>query len=178
MARVVTEKTFITKAEIAAMVKRLGKQITEDYRGKKILLICALKGAFMFMADLVREIDLPLRVDFMAISSYGNGTESSGVVKILKDCDVNITGCHVIIVEDIVDSGLTMKKLMEMLSTRNPASLELCAAFNKPARRKTDVNPKYIGMNVADEFIVGYGLDFEDYYRNIPEVCILQEEEN
>lgn len=169
------QDTLIRSEEIQEMVQRLGKQITKDYEGKELLLIGALKGAFVFMADLVRAIELPLQVDFMAVSSYGSATKSTGVVKILKDCDTNIEGKHVIVVEDIIDTGLTMNKLLALLQTRNPASLALCSAFDKPSRRQVEVPLQYRGIEVPDQFIVGYGLDFDGKYRNLPEVCVLTE---
>lgn len=170
------ERILIPSEEIQEMVVRLGRQITEDYRGRKLLVIGILRGAFVFLSDLVRAIDVPLEVDFMAVSSYGAGTESTGVVKILKDCDVEITGKDVLIVEDIVDTGLTMSKLIELLQTRNPNSIALCAAFDKPARRKVDVPLKYRGIQIPDEFIVGYGLDCQDFYRNLPDVCVVADD--
>lgn len=176
MAKYVS-KILVPSEEIQQMVQRLGKEITEEYKGKKLLLIGVLKGAFVFMSDLVRAIDIPLQVDFMAVSSYGSGMETSGVVKILKDCDIDISGKHVIVVEDIIDSGLTMTKLMEMLSTRNPASIALCSAFDKPSRRRIDVPIRFRGIEIPDEFIVGYGLDYDGFYRNLPDVCVLAEDE-
>lgn len=172
MAKVVSN-VMISKDEIAAMVKRLGAEISRDYAGQEVLLICVLRGAFIFTADLIREINLPCSVDFIAVSSYGCSTESSGFVKIVKDIEINIENKNVIIVEDIIDSGLTLKKLTNLLSTRNPKSMELCTAFDKPSRRKVDIDVKYCGMQIPDEFIVGYGLDFSELYRNLPEVNIL-----
>lgn len=166
---------LITKEEINSFVKNMGKQISQDYNGKEIFMICVLKGAFIFMSDLVREISVPVQVDFMSVSSYGSGTASSGVVRILRDLDTDITGKHVIIVEDIIDTGLTLNHLKELLYTRNPASIAICAAFDKPERRKVDVKVDYIGMRIPDEFIVGYGLDFNGDYRHLPEVCILED---
>ncbi|HHV42896.1 MAG TPA: hypoxanthine phosphoribosyltransferase [Clostridiaceae bacterium] len=168
-------KILVSKEEIAEMCSRLGKEITEDYRGKQVILICVLKGAFVFLADLIREIDLPCEVDFMSVSSY-SGKHSTGVVKIIKDLDTNITGKHVLIVEDIVDSGLTLKHLRDLLDTRNPASIRICTAFDKPDRRKVEIFVDYIGMEIPDEFIVGYGLDLDQRYRNLPEVAVLNPE--
>ncbi|MDO5732919.1 MAG: hypoxanthine phosphoribosyltransferase [Eubacteriales bacterium] len=168
-------KVLISKSEIEAMVKRLGAEITRDYAGEEILLVCVLKGAFVFMADLLRAIDLPLETEFIATSSYGAGTRSSGVVRIIKDLDQDISGKHVIIVEDIIDTGLTLAKLSEMLSTRNPKSIELCTAFDKPSRRKTDIFVKYKGVSIPDEFIVGYGLDYSGQYRQLDEVYIMRD---
>lgn len=169
--------TLISRSEIEKMVAELGARITRDYAGKEILLIGVLRGAFIFMADLVRQIKLDCKVDFIAVSSYGADTKSSGIVRIDKDVSQNIAGQHVIIVEDIIDSGLTLKKLTELLSTRNPASIALCTAFDKPERRKVDIHVDYSGMVIPDRFIVGYGLDFAESYRNLDEVCILGEDE-
>lgn len=169
-------KILINRKDIDERVKALGKQISEDYKGKEILLVCVLRGAFIFTADLIRHIDVPVSVDFMSVSSYGDSVTSSGIVKINKDLDSEITGKHVIIVEDIVDTGLTLINLKQVLMTRNPAGLAVCAAFDKPDRRKVDVKVDYIGMEVPDEFIVGYGLDYADKYRNLPDVCILAED--
>lgn len=168
-------KVLIEEQEIKKMVARLGAQITQDYAGKELVLIGILKGGFTFLADLARAVDLPLQIDFMAVSSYGLETKTSGVVKITRDADLNISGKHVIVVEDIIDTGLTLNKLMEILSTRNPASLAICAAFDKPSRRKIDLKTKYIGIEVPDEFIVGYGLDYANYYRNLPNICVLED---
>ncbi|MDD2392921.1 MAG: hypoxanthine phosphoribosyltransferase [Eubacteriales bacterium] len=170
------DKVLITRQEIEDMVTRLGAEITNDNKGRKVLLVCVLKGAFIFLADLVRHIDLPLEVDFMSVSSYGNNTDTSGVVRILRDLDTDITGKHVIIVEDIIDSGLTLRHLKELLSTRNPASISICTAFDKPDRRKAEVKVDYRGMIIPDEFVVGYGLDFAGDYRHLPDVCILSDD--
>jgi hypoxanthine phosphoribosyltransferase len=164
---------LITRDEIDKMCQRLGAQISKDYEGKEVILICVLKGAYAFMADLARYITVPLRVDFMSVSSYGSGTRTSGVVRITKDLDSDITGKHIIVVEDIVDSGLTLKHLKELLTTRNPASIALCTAFDKPERRRVEVDVDYVGMEIPDEFIVGYGLDFDGKYRNLPDVSFL-----
>lgn len=164
---------LIPKADIDKMCQRLGSQISQDYAGKEIVLIGVLKGAFVFMADLARCITAPVRIDFISVSSYGSGTRTSGVVRITKDLDSDITGKHIIVVEDIVDTGLTLKHLRELLSTRNPASIALCTAFDKPDRRKVEIRVEYIGMKIPDEFIVGYGLDYDGKYRNLPDVAIL-----
>lgn len=169
----VVKRILIPKAEIDSMCRRLGEQITRDYIGKEIILIGVLKGAFVFMADLARYIDVPCRIDFMSVSSYGSGTRTSGVVRITKDLDSDISGKHIIVVEDIVDTGLTLKHLRELLSTRNPASIALCTAFDKPDRRKVDLEVEYTGLQIPDEFIVGYGLDFDGKYRNLPDVSVL-----
>lgn len=168
------EEILFSEAELEACAARLGTEITKDYEGKSLLVIGILKGSNIFTSDLVRKIDLPLKMDFMAVSSYGNATESTGVVKILKDLDHGIEGRHVLIVEDIVDSGLTLKYLKDVLMTRNPASVKICTLLDKPARRKENITPDYIGFEVPDEFIVGYGIDYADQYRNLPYVGILK----
>ena len=172
MAKYVKE-IMIPREEIDQMCRRLGAQISKDYEGKEVTLIGVLKGAYMFMADLARYITVPVRVDFMSVSSYGSGTKTSGIVRITKDLDSDISNKDIIVVEDIVDSGLTLKHLKELLSTRNPASVALCTAFDKPARRRVDVDVDYVGMQIQDEFIVGYGLDYDGKYRNLPDVCII-----
>ena len=164
---------LISREEIDKMVTGLADRITKDYQGREVVMVGILKGSFIFMSDLVRKIDLPMVIDFMSVSSYYGGTKSSGVVKIVKDLDNDIEGKHVIIVEDIVDSGLTLGHLKEMLLTRNPASLAVCAAFDKPDRRKVDIAAEYTGSQIPDEFIIGYGLDYDGKYRNLPDVCIL-----
>ncbi len=163
---------LVSREEIEAFVARLGKQISEDYKGKELYLICVLKGSFMFLADLIRHIDLPCEIDFMSVSSYA-GEKSTGIVKINKDLDKNISGRHVLIIEDIVDTGITLDHLMNLLSTRNPASLRIVTAFDKPSRRQIDIDVHYIGMEIPNEFIVGYGLDLDGYYRNLPDVEVL-----
>lgn len=167
---------LIPREEVAAAVKRLGAELSRDYQGKTPMMITVLKGAFIFMADLVREVTTPCTIDFMVVSSYGSGTSSSGQVKIIKDLDTTIEGKDVIIVEDIIDSGLTLSSLIALLKDRNPASLRLCALFDKPARHKVDVHIDYKGIEVPDEFIVGYGLDYDEKYRNLPDICILKPE--
>jgi hypoxanthine phosphoribosyltransferase len=167
------KEVLISRDEINAVVTRLAQQITSDYQDKEIVIVGVLKGSFIFMADLVRQIPLPMIIDFMSVSSYYGGTKSSGVVKIIKDLDVDIEGRHVLIVEDIVDSGLTLANLKEMLMTRNPASLRVCAAFDKPDRRKVNIAAEYTGMQIPDAFIIGYGLDYDGKYRNLPDVCVL-----
>jgi hypoxanthine phosphoribosyltransferase len=165
---------LIPRVDIDKMVIQLANQISEDYKGKEIVMVGVLKGSFIFMADLVRKIDVPMALDFMSVSSYYGSTKSSGIVKIIKDMDIDIEDKHVIIVEDIIDSGLTLQHLKELLYTRNPASLRVCAAFDKPDRRKADITADYVGMKIPDEFIIGYGLDFDGKYRNLPDVCILE----
>jgi hypoxanthine phosphoribosyltransferase len=161
--------------QLQRRVRELGQQISADYDGRNPLLIGVLKGAVFFLADLMREITCPCEVDFMAISSYGSSTQSSGVVRILKDLDRAIEGRHVLIVEDIVDSGLTLQYLMRNLGARGPASLEVCALLTKPERRKVDLPTRYLGFEIPDKFAIGYGLDFGEHYRNLPYVAALEE---
>lgn len=170
------QEVLIPAAEIREKVREIGERITEDYAGEKPLLICILRGAFVMLGDLVRYIDLPCEVDFMDISSYGSGTSSSGVVRIQKDLEEDITGRHVLVVEDIIDSGLTLSYLRRSLLARQPASLEVCALLSKPERRRADLEVKYLGFEVPDEFVVGYGLDYAGAYRNLPDVCVLKPE--
>lgn len=170
------KEILYTKEQLALIVKELGEKLSKDFEGREPVLVSVLKGAFVFMADLVREVSIPCTVDFMAVSSYGSGTETSGKVKIIKDLDTNIEGRHVIIVEDIIDSGVTLSHLMEMLRERKPASLSLCALFDKPERRRVKVDIDYKGVTVPDEFVVGYGLDYDEKYRNLPDLCVLKPE--
>lgn len=170
------QEVLFTEAELSERISELGEQITADYEGKSLIVVGILKGSNIFTSDLVRKINLPLKMDFMAVSSYGSATESTGVVKILKDLDRDIEGEHVLIVEDIVDSGLTLKYLKEILLTRNPASVRICTLLDKPARRKENIKPDYLGYEVPDEFIVGYGIDYAERYRNLPFVGILKRE--
>ncbi|MBR3904718.1 MAG: hypoxanthine phosphoribosyltransferase [Clostridia bacterium] len=167
------ERVLITKEEIHAAVKKLGQQITEDYAGKEPLMVCILKGAVMFYNDLIREIDLPVTMEFMAISSYGNSTKTSGVVNIRKDMDVDVTGRDIILVEDIVDSGMTLSYLKKVLKTRNAASIRIATLLNKPARRRIDLDVEYYCFNIPDAFVVGYGLDYAEKYRNLPDIGVL-----
>jgi hypoxanthine phosphoribosyltransferase len=160
-----------TSEEIAARIGELGKQITHDYEGRPPLLVCVLKGAFVFLADLVREIRLPVEVDFMAVASYGASTKSSGVVRIVKDLDIDLTGRHVLLVEDIVDSGLTLSYLRRSLMARAPASMEVCALFVRQGNQKTNVGLRYVGFEIPPSFVLGYGLDVAEQYRNLPYVC-------
>lgn len=168
------ERVLYSQEALSERVAELGAQITKDYEDKKLLVIGILKGSNVFMSDLVRSIDLPLKMDFMVVSSYGNATESSGVVRIIKDLDQSIEEYHLLIVEDIIDSGLTLSYLKENLLTRNPKSIEICTLLDKPSRRKQNVDVKYVGFEVPDEFIVGYGIDYAEYYRNLPYVGILK----
>lgn len=167
-------RTLIDEATIAAKVKELAKQITERHAGREIVLVPVLKGSFVFAADLAREIDLPLSIDFLGCRSYGEGTETSGVVQITYDLSKPIEGKHVIIVEDIVDTGLTMTYLLENLETRRPASLELCSLLHKPARTRVPVDIHYLGFTIDDVFVIGYGLDYAERYRNLPYIGVLE----
>ncbi len=167
------EEVLVTREELQQLAKRVGKQISEDYRGKDLVLVGVLKGGFVYLADLMREITIPVDMDFISVSSYGASTSSSGVVRIIKDIDIDITGKHVLIVEDLVDTGLTLRHLKELLSTRNPASVKLCTALDKPSRRKVDIEVDYEAIVIPDKFVVGYGLDYAGLYRNLPDVCTL-----
>ena len=170
------KEVLITSQEIEEKVREIGARITEDYRGEKPLLIGILRGAVVIMSDLMRHIDLQCELDFMDISSYGTGTSSSGVVRILKDLEEDITDRHVLIVEDIIDTGLTLSYLMRSLQARKPASLQICALLSKPSRRRADLDVRYLGFEVPDEFVVGYGLDYAGAYRNLPDICVLKPE--
>jgi hypoxanthine phosphoribosyltransferase len=161
--------------ELAHRVRELAGEISRDYEGRDLLLIGVLKGAVFFLADLMRQIDVDCEVDFMAVSSYGSSTDSSGVVRILKDLDASIEGRHVLIVEDIVDSGLTLSYLFRMLGGRSPASLEVCALLTKPDRREVDMPIRYVGFEIPNKFAIGYGLDHAEHYRNLPYVAVLNE---
>ena len=170
------ERVLITDEEIQGKIRELGDRITEDYRGKELLLIGVLKGAFVVMADLSRHIRLPLQFDFMAVSSYGAATKTSGVVRILKDLDHDIDGHDVLLVEDIVDSGLTLAYLLRNLRARRPATLEVCALLRKPEVQRVALDIKYEGFEIPPEFVVGYGLDYGEKYRNLPYVATLKPE--
>jgi hypoxanthine phosphoribosyltransferase len=161
---------------LSARIAELGEEISEAYAGRDLLLIGVLKGAVFFMADLMRLLTVPCEVDFMAISSYGAATDTSGVVRILKDLDINIEGRNVLVVEDIIDSGLTLSYLIRNLESREPASLEICALLTKPARREIDVDVRWTGFEIPNRFVIGYGLDFAERYRNLPYVGVLSEE--
>lgn len=167
-------KILITEEQLQRRIKELGAQITKDYEGKNLLVLGILKGAVLFMSDLIREIKLPLSYDFMAVSSYGASTQSLGVVRILKDLERSVDDIHILIIEDIVDTGLTLKYLKENLSGRNPLSVKVVTLLDKPSRRKTDVTPDYNGFEIPDEFVVGYGMDFNEQYRNLPYVGVVK----
>jgi hypoxanthine phosphoribosyltransferase len=164
---------LVDEDTLQSRIAELGAEITEDYRGRDLLLVGVLKGAVFFMADLMRELTVSCEIDFMAISSYGAATDSSGVVRILKDLDINIADRDVLVVEDIIDSGLTLSYLMRNLRARKPASLEICALLTKPERREIDVPVRYIGFEIPNRFVIGYGLDFAERYRNLPYVAVL-----
>lgn len=166
---------LLSREQIAAGVRRLAAEITRDYRGKEPLLVGVLKGSFMFLADLIRRLDFPLEVDFISLSSYGAGTESSGKVKVLQDLRAEVTDRHVLVVDDIVDTGLTTAFLIDYLKKRKPASIRLCALTDKPSRRKVPLTIDYLGFTVPDKFLVGYGLDWDEKFRNIPDICYLEE---
>jgi hypoxanthine phosphoribosyltransferase len=166
-------EVLIEEDSLRARVVELGEEISRDYAGRQLLLIGVLKGAVFFMADLMRQLTVPCEVDFMAISSYGAATDSSGVVRILKDLDINISGRDVLVVEDIIDSGLTLSYLIRNLEAREPGSLEVCALMTKPDRRQIDVPVRYVGFEIPNRFVIGYGLDFAERYRNLPYVGVL-----
>lgn len=169
-------KVLLSQQEIADKVCEIGKQITKDYEGKNLLMVSVLKGSVVFMTDLMRAVDTPARIDFMSVSSYGSGTKTSGVVKIVKDLDMNLEGYDLLLVEDILDSGKTLFYLREILQKRNPASIRIATLLNKPARREADIVPDYSCFEVPDEFVVGYGLDYAEKYRNLPYIGVLKPE--
>ena len=169
-------EVLVDTEALRARIAELGAEISADYAGRDLLLIGVLKGAVFFMADLMRKLTIPCEVDFMAISSYGASTDSSGVVRILKDLDINIEGRHVLVVEDIIDSGLTLSYLMRNLESREPATLEVCALLTKPDRREMEVPVRYVGFEIPNRFVIGYGLDFGERYRNLPYVAVLSDD--
>lgn len=168
------KEVLYSEEQIGAKVRELGAQLSVDFQGRNPLVICVLKGAFIFMSDLVKTITVPLEIDFMAVSSYGASTKSSGVVKIIKDLDVSVEGRDVLIVEDIIDSGLTLSYLIDVLEHRGTRSVTVVTLFDKPARRTVDLQPDYKGFTLPDEFVVGYGLDYAEKYRNLPYIGILK----
>lgn len=168
------DRVLISEEELSAIVKRLGEQISIDYKGKDLLLVGILKGSVMFMSDIMRSITIPCEIDFMAVSSYGSGTVTSGEVKIIKDLDRRLEGKDLLIIEDILDSGVTLSYIKEILMARKPKSIKICTLFDKPDRRKAEIFADYIGSKVPDEFIVGYGLDYDEYYRNLPYIGALK----
>ncbi|AFV11070.1 hypoxanthine-guanine phosphoribosyltransferase Hpt [Thermacetogenium phaeum DSM 12270] len=170
-------EVLITEEQLRSGVAELAERINRDYNGEELLVVGILRGAFVFLADLVRRLTMPVVIDFVAVSSYGDDTQSSGVVRILKDLDESIAGRHVLLVEDIIDTGLTLKYLYENLKARHPASLKVCTLLDKPSRRRVDFNPDYAGFTIPDYFVVGYGLDCGQRYRNLPMVCVIRQEQ-
>lgn len=168
------EKVLISEEEIKKIVSDLGARISEDYKDKNLLMVSVLKGSVVFMADLMRAVTIPCRIDFMSVSSYGSGAKTSGVVKIIKDLDLNLEGYDLLVVEDILDSGKTLDYLLKVLKQRNPSSIRICTFLDKPERRQVDLFANYSGTTVPDEFVVGYGLDYDEKYRNLPYVGALK----
>ena len=169
-------RVLLSEDEIREKVRELGGKITADYKNSNLMLVTVLKGAVVFLADLMRQIDVPAEIDFMVVSSYGSGVKSSGVVKIVKDLDVTLAGKDILIVEDILDSGLTLSYIKELLESRGPRSIRIATLLDKPSRRKVDLQADYIGFSVPDEFVIGYGLDYDEKYRNLPYIGILKPE--
>lgn len=169
-------RVLLTREQLDEKIKQLGRRISEDYTGKNLLMISVLKGSVIFMADLMRAISIPARIDFMAVSSYGHGTKSAGSVKILKDLDISLYDYDLLVVEDILDSGVTLSSLLTILKSRGPKSIRLCTLLDKPERRMVAIKPDYVGFEVPDEFVVGFGLDYDEKYRNLPYIGILKPE--
>ncbi len=169
-------EVLLSPETIAAKVKEIGEEITRDYQGKELIIIGILKGALPFMADLIREIKVPLKYDLMAVSSYGASTKTSGAVQILKDIEMGLAGEHVLVVEDIIDTGLTLKYLVGNLWSRKPASLKICTLLDKPSRREVNITPDYNGFTIPDRFVVGYGLDYDERFRQLPMIGVLKPE--
>jgi len=169
-----TVRVLVDEKEVDERILELGQQISKDYEGKEVHLICVLKGGVFFMCELAKRITVPVSMDFMSVSSYGDGTKSSGIVKIVKDLDESIEGKHVLVVEDIIDSGRTLSYLLENLKNRKPASMRLCTLLDKPERRVVEVDVDYTGFNIPDEFVVGYGLDYAQKYRNLPYIGVVE----
>lgn len=167
-------RVLLTEEEVDAKIRALGKKISEDYAGKSVHLVCVLKGGVFFMCELAKRIEVPVSMDFMSVSSYGNGTSSSGAVRIVKDLDEPLEGKDVLIVEDIIDSGNTLHYLVEILYKRNPSSIKICTLLDKPDRRTADVKVEYVGFEIPDEFVVGYGLDYAQKYRNLPYIGVVE----
>lgn len=170
------DRVVLTEEQIRRRIAEIGESISEEYADKAVLLVAVLRGAALFVADLARAISLPVEVDFMAVSSYGSSTQSSGVVRIIKDLDESIEGRHVLVVEDVLDTGLTLKYLLKNLASRNPASLEVVTLLDKRGKRRVLINCKYVGFEIPDEFVVGYGLDYGERYRNLPYIGVLKPE--
>ncbi|MBZ4666371.1 hypoxanthine phosphoribosyltransferase [Mahella sp.] len=173
----ILERVLLDEEQIKKRIRELGRDITEDYKNKDLLMIGVLKGAIVFFSDLIRAIDLPLTTDFIAVSSYGSSTKSSGIVRILKDLDESVEGKDILIVEDIIDTGLTLHYLVDNIITRNPSSVKICCLLDKPDKRLTEVDVDYIGFTIPDEFVVGYGLDYNERYRNLPNISVLRLEQ-
>jgi hypoxanthine phosphoribosyltransferase len=171
----ISYRTLIGSEETIKRIEELGKEISKDYEGKEVTTICVLKGGVMFMAELAKNISVPLTMDFMAVSSYGNETSSTGVVKIIKDLDGSIEGKDILIVEDIIDSGRTLSYLMKLLEERKPHSIKICTLLDKPERRIVDVAVDYVGFSIPDEFVIGYGLDYQQNYRNLPYIAVVDQ---
>ncbi len=167
-------KVMLSEEEVNKRIKEIGEQISKDYAGKEVHMVCVLKGSTFFTCELAKRITVPVSLDFMSVSSYGNGTESSGSIKIKKDLEESLMGKDVLVIEDIVDSGRTLSYLLELLGSRQPASLKLCTLLDKPDRRVVDVNVDYTGFRIPDEFVVGYGLDYAQKYRNLPYIGIVE----
>lgn len=172
------KKVLFSEEDLNKMVLELGAKISEDYKDRNLLMVSVLKGSVVFMSDLMRAVSIPCEIDFMAVSSYGNKTKSSGTVRIIKDLDRDISGYDVLLVEDILDSGKTLSYLIELLYARNPASIRICTLFDKPERREVDIFADYKGSSVPDEFIVGYGLDYAEKYRNLPFIGVLKDDKH
>jgi len=168
------QEVLFSSEKLAGIVRELGARISRDYSGKNLLMVSILKGSVVFMSDLMRAVTIPCSIDFMAVSSYGSGVKTSGVVKIVKDLDINLKGYDVLVIEDILDSGMTLDYIVKLLKSRSPSSLRLCTLFDKPERRTVPISADYVGAVVPDEFIVGYGLDYDQKYRNLPFVGILK----
>ena len=167
-------RVLLTEEEVDKKIQEIGEQISKDYAGEQVHLVCVLKGGVFFLCELAKRITIPVSMDFMSVSSYGSDTKSSGVVKIVKDLDESLAGKHVIVVEDIVDSGRTLSYLLEMLNDRGPKTMKLCTLLDKPDRRVVDVKVDYTGFQIPDEFVVGYGLDYDQKYRNLPYIGIVE----
>ncbi len=167
-------KVLFSAEQIQERIRELGEQISSDYKGEAIYVCCILKGAFMFAADLIRHITCPVRVDFMRLASYGNDTTSSGKVKITKDVELSFENCHVLVVEDIVDTGVTLKFLVDRLQLHNPKSVRICAMLDKRCHRQIDVPVDYVGFTIEDGFVIGYGLDYAEHYRQLPSICVME----
>lgn len=167
-------RVLLSEDELAAKVAEIGTQISRDYMGKRLVMVSVLKGSVVFMADLMRAVTVPAEIDFMCVSSYGNGAKTSGVVKIIKDLDNDLAGMDLLLVEDILDSGMTLEYIKKLLLGRNPNSVKICTLLDKPERRKADIVPDYKGFEVPDEFVVGYGLDYAEKYRNLPYIGVLK----